>query len=152
MTVFGVRCSNSDYTYCLLEGTKTKPVLRDVKRTPYPDGYSECELLKWLHQEMADLFGKYACGAVGIKKAEGNVKRSNALEARLQAEAIVALAAAQAGCLSVKRKMGMTIAKDLGLKGKAKYLQTELDTSVINGFDGLADKAKDSVLAAWSCL
>ena len=48
------------------------------------------------------------------------------------------------------RKVKSTIAKDLGLKGRGHYLQTELDTSVIPGFGSKSEKEKDAILAGWS--
>ena len=52
----------------------------------------------------------------------------------------------KSGCKS-KRKV--TLAKDLGLKGKARYLLT-FDTSPIPDFADLDEKMKDAVLCAWS--
>jgi hypothetical protein len=152
MTVMGVRCSNSDYTYCILSGTHDTPVVEATAQVSFPKDYSEPELLKWLHQEMSTAFTKHKCDAVGIKKPEATVQRSNALEARIQNDAIVSLAAAEAGCLSVYRKVKATIAKGLGLKGKGKYLETKLDTTAITGFDRYSSKIQEAILVGWSCM
>jgi phosphohistidine swiveling domain-containing protein len=152
MAVAGFRCSNSDFAYCITSGTKDAPTLTEKHRIQFPAGYSEPELFKWLYQETLTIFKRAKCQAVGIKKAEGTVRRSNALEARVQAEAIVTLAAADSGCHRVQRKVSATIAKDLGLKGKGKYLHSQLDTSPLAGFDALSSKLQESALVAWSCL
>jgi hypothetical protein len=109
-------------------------------------------VLNWLHQEVTTVIGTNQYDVVSIKKPEPTVRRSNSLEFRIQAEAIVQLAAAQAGISTVDRKVNVTIAKHLGMKGKAKYLSTKLDTSPIPNFDKFTPKVRDAVLVAWSCL
>ena len=152
MIILGVRCSNTDYTYCILSGDARSPHVDAVKHVSYPNGYTEAETLRWLHQEFQAICGRQTLDAVGIKRAETNVQRSNSLESRIQAEAMVSLAAAEAGCRTVGRKVGSTMAKDLGLKGKAKYLQTKLDTSPIPDFGNYSAKEREAILVAWSCM
>jgi hypothetical protein len=150
--VLGVRCSNTEYTYCILKGTFETPLVENVQHVAFPNGYSESEILKWLHQEFQAVFRAHTIDAVGIKKAEANVKRSNSLELRIQAEAIVSLTAAEVGCSNVSRKVKASIAKGLGLKGRAKYLQSKLDTSVIADFASYSNKEQEAILVAWSCM
>lgn len=152
MAVYGIRFSNSDYSYCILSGDQDSPVVEDSNRIAFPKGYNEPELLNWLFQEISALLERYPCDILAIKKAEGTVKHSNALETRIQAGAIASLAAAQIGCIQVYRKMSSTVAKDLGLKGKGKYLKTALDTSVIDNFEGYPGKTQEAILVAWSCM
>jgi hypothetical protein len=152
MKALGVRCSNSDYTYCVISGDADSPDIECVKRVAFPKDFTEAETLKWLHQEATAILGDASFDAVGIKRAETNVKRSNSLEVRIQAEAIFCLAASQLGCDVIDQKVNSTIAKDLGLKGKAKYLDTKLDTSVIPDFDDYPEKHQDAIRVAWSCL
>ena len=54
------------------------------------------------------------------------------------------------GMNAIFKKLKSTIAKDLGLKGRAHYLQTSLDTSVIPGFGGRGGKEQEAILAGWS--
>jgi len=152
MIVFGIRCSNTDYTCCILEGDADFPQMKVLHHIDFPQDYGEAEALRWFYQEMQGLFKEYAIDAVGVKRAETNVKRSNALELRIQNEAIVSLAAVEQGCTSVCRKVKSTIAKDLGLKGRSRYLNTELDTSSIPEFDNYSKKEQEAILAAWSCM
>lgn len=152
MRTLGVRCSNTDYTYCILSGNATTPHTESINHVPYPNGFTDAETLRWLHQELQAILDAQALDCVAVKRAETNVKRSNSLELRIQAEAIVILAAAEAGCRSVVRKVAATIAKDLGLKGKAKYLQTKLDTTPISNFADYSTKEKEAILVAWSCM
>lgn len=152
MTFIGIRCSNSDYAYCILRGTQDTPVLEETKQISFPKGYNEPEVLKWLYQEMCAVFSKYKCDAVGIKNPEATVPRSKSLESRIQNGAIVSLAAAESGCFEVCRKVKSTIAKDLGLKGKGKYLETKLDTTLIPDFDRFSSKIQEAILVGWSCM
>jgi len=152
MRVLGVRCSNTDYYFCLLSGDAASPQVEFMKHVNFPNGFSEAETLRWLYQEFQEIFRSQHIDCVGIKRAETNAKRSNSLEFRIQAEAIVSLAATEAGCPSVERKVASTIAKGLGLKGKAKYLETKLDTSAIAGFNTHPAKQQEAILVAWSCM
>jgi hypothetical protein len=152
MKVMGIRCSNTDYSYCILSGSRDIPVVDATCQVSFPAGYSEVEILRWLHHEMQAIFKAYCCCAVGVKKVEATVKRSNAIDFRIQSEAIVGLAAAEAGCLDVRRKVKASIAKDLGLKGRGKYLETRLDTSPISKFAEYPTKVQEAILIAWSCM
>jgi len=49
------------------------------------------------------------------------------------------------------RQVKSTMAKDLGFKGRGRYLAT-LDTSAIASFTQLDDKIQEAVLVAWSGL
>lgn len=149
MSIFGFRCSNTDFAYCVLSGTKNSPMVEAAELITYPKGFSEPEVLKWLHQEVFQIFGKHGCSSVAIKKPELSVKRSNSLDTRIECEGIITLASADAGCLSVKRIINASIAKGLGLKGKSRYLKT-LDTSPVRNFDSYPSKVQEAIVAAWS--
>ena len=62
------------------------------------------------------------------------------------------LLSAKLGINEIESKVKSTIAKDLGLKGKGKYLDTKLDTSCIDNFDKFPKKEQEAILVAWSCL
>jgi hypothetical protein len=130
-------------------GAGHSPVVEAAEVIAYPKGFSEPEILKWLHQEIAQIFGKHDCNNVAIKKPELGVLRSNSLDIRIECEGVVTLAAAEAGCLSVKRLFNSSIAKGLGLKGKGKYLKT-LDTSPVNNFNTYPPKVQEAIRTGWS--
>ena len=50
------------------------------------------------------------------------------------------------------RKIKPTIAKDLGLKGRAKSLTEDLDYSKIKDLDKRPVKEFEAIVVAWSCL
>lgn len=152
MKVLSIRCSNNDYTYCVVSGEKESPTIEHTGHVVFPAGFSDSEALRWFNQEMQGLLNSYTPDRVVIKGAEPMVKHSNSLEARIRNEAIVYLTACQAGCTSIQKKVKATIAKDLGLKGRGKYLETKLDTSVFPDYESHTPKEKDAILAGWSCL
>jgi hypothetical protein len=65
---------------------------------------------------------------------------------------MVSLSAAMTGSDNVVRKVKPTIAKDLGLKGRAKSLVEDLDYSKINGLKQKSDKEFEAIVVAWSSL
>ncbi len=70
MSVLGVRCSNTDLAYCVLSGSKESPAVEAASAIAYPRGFSEPEILKWLRQEVAQIFERHQCSKVVIKKPE----------------------------------------------------------------------------------
>ena len=99
---------------------------------------------------MDGLLGKHQISRLVIKGPEGLATRGKAFVERTEHEAVAILNAADHGLARVSRKVKATIAKDLGMKGKAKYLDTKLDKSAIDGFDDRSEKVREAILAAWS--
>jgi Holliday junction resolvasome RuvABC endonuclease subunit len=152
MKIVGIRCSNTDFSCAVLEGTQTAPQLLSCTSTSFPKGYEEHSLLHWFYQEISGVLSTSSPDGIAVKAAETMVKRSTSLELRIRIEGIALMAAAQAGCSVAPRKVKSTIAKDLGMKGKAKYLETQFDSSAIAGFDDYKEKEQEAILVAWSSL
>lgn len=150
MPSFGIRCSNTDFSYSILEGSKKAPILKEKHSINYPVGYSLPFSLKWFRQELIEIIKKNNVDVLVIKCSEGLAARNKTFVDRVSFEGIVLLASAETGIRNVSKKVKSTIAKDLGLKGRAKYLTTILDTKLIPGFEELTEKEKDATLAAWS--
>ena len=147
--VLGLRCSNTDYHYVLLSGTKKAPVIEHKGSISYPVKVKKPASLKWMVDETRDRLRKFDITKVVIKAPEPLARRTGPLTERIEYEAAVLIACADVGIKAVFKKVKSTIAKDLGLKGKSKYLQT-LDTTPIIGFDALPEKIQEAILAAWS--
>lgn len=148
MAVLGVRCSNKDFTYAVLDGKKAEPKLLVRETLTYPAGFSRPQSLYWLFQEVNALSEKHKITKIVIKRFEGRT-RGQTFEDRVEYEAAVMLSAGSRGSRAVFKKVKSTIAKDLGQKGRAKYL-ANLDTSPFPNFPELTEKEKDAIQAAWS--
>lgn len=148
----GLRFSSTDYTYFVLSGSKVSPVVVKHKTVQLPAGYAKPQLLRWLYQEIEDLCKEYDPKNVCIKGAEPMATRGAAFVARTEMEAVTFLLAYNHGIKQTYRKVKATIAKDLGLKGKAKYLKTKLDCSIIPDFQDYSEHQQEALLAAWSQL
>jgi len=152
MKVLGIRMSNSDFTFSVLGGTKEKPQLLVSKTLPLPSDYSPQDKFNWLFLEVKKVIREEKIMGVVIKGAESMVRRSNSLDFRVGLEAIVYLAALKCSVKNITKKVKSTIAKDLGLKGKAKYLSTKLNTELIDNFNNKSSKIQEAALAAWTIL
>jgi hypothetical protein len=152
MKVLGLRCSNSDFSCAFLDGDKENPKIIQTIRLSFPSNFSESERLHWFYQELDSLIKESNLEAISIRSPEPLAKRTKSLDLRLHIEGIVFLVANANGIKSTCKKTSATIAKDLGLKGRGKYLKTKLDTSVINDFDAYPDKMKEAILVGWSLL
>lgn len=152
MKCIGLRCSNNDYSFAILSGSKEAPNLEESGTVNFPKGYSRTQSLKWFLQELEEISKKYELERLAIKGAEGIAARGKEFVTRVENEAMALLLAANLGIDEVQRKVKSTIAKDLGLPGKAQALKTELDTNLIPEFKTSTDKIKEAILVAWSSL
>jgi hypothetical protein len=149
MAILGLRCSNSDITFVVLEGSRDQPSVVVMADLSIPSGFKQPEALDWVYQETELLVRRHNVEMVVMNKFQGR-RRDQAYADRVSIEAAVTLAAHRNGQLPVFKKVKSTIAKDMGFKGRARYLRSDLDTSPIDGYDGLDEKSKDAILAAWS--
>lgn len=152
MKALGLRCSNSDYVYAIVEGSKKSPKVLNTGRENFPKGFTGAKALRWFKQEMDDLLTKHSIAMIAIKCTEPMARKGNSYICRVENEAIIQLAAADSGIKLVQKKCNCTIAKDLGLRGVAKSLVTDLDYSVLPEFESMDSKLKEAVLVAWSSL
>jgi predicted xylose isomerase-like sugar epimerase len=147
--ILGLRCSSTDYYYVVLTGTKAAPEIASQKSHKYPHNLKKPASLKWMLEEIRDLLQRFEIEKVVFKAAEPLAMKNSSLVERVEYEAAAQIACAQAGLKAVFKKVKNTISKDLGMKGKAKYLQT-LDTSPLAGYTQLPEKGKEAALAAWT--
>jgi len=147
--ILGLRCSNKDYTFAVMDGTKQEPRVIASGNVAFPVGFPKTSSVKWFLQEIETLLASHGIDKIAIKAFEGRTRGSLFVD-RIDHEAMVFLAASHRGSRAVFRKVKSTIAKDLGLKGRAHYLRTALDTSVIHAFDDYPEKTQEAILAAWS--
>ncbi len=151
MKVLGLRCSSKDYAFGVLGGALASPDVLDSGLVMFPKGFSRVQSVKWFLQELDSLLSKHQCDLIIIKGFEGRTRDKSFVE-RVEHEAIAFLAAANHGIKMVLRKVKSTIAKDLGLKGRARYLSSTLDTSHVPNFADYPDKIQEAILAVWSGL
>ncbi len=146
----GFRFTNKGFAFAVVEGTRSAPNLVDSATIQCPKAFKPCEIAKWTKHELDAILKKYAPNFVCIKSFEGRSK-GTAYEERVRLEGIAHFCASDLGLKDLGRKRKSTIAKDLGLKGRARYLDT-LDTSPIDKFPELDLLVKEAVLVAWSDL
>lgn len=151
MSVIGIRCSNKDFTYAVMTGSKTDPSVQHCDSIAVPKNFARSHALYWMVQEIETLIKKHDAQKVVMKGFEGRTRGKTYAE-RVELEAAVYIAGGKNGMSAIFKKVKCTIAKDLGLKGRGHYLQTGLDTSVITGFSSRSDKEKEAILAGWSDL
>lgn len=152
MKILGLRCSPSEFSFAIIEGTQKKPALVDSGRVKVPSGYNHCDLLKWFFQEIGVLITKNSINAIGVKGTEAMGMKGKSYGERMELEAMIFLQAAENGIKYAKRKVNSTIAKDLGLKGKGKYLETQVDYSPFANFVKLPKPIQESIQVAVSML
>jgi hypothetical protein len=148
MTVLGLRCSNRGYSYAILRGKNKTPILVDSAAVSFPKGFKSPQSLKWFYQEIQGLIHHHGIKKIVIKRFEGR-PRGSAYETRVEHEAAATLAGADAGITAIFKKVKSTIAKDLGLKGRPKYLAS-VDNSMMPDLDNKPEEIREAVLCARS--
>ena len=152
MVILGIRCSSKDFSFSILRGNQENPSLIDSGTIKYPTGFNDAIKMRWFYQEIGDLITKHKIGGIGIKGVEPMAMKGKAYGARMQIEGMLYLQAAENDIKYIKRKVKSTIAKDLGLKGKGKYLTTKVDYSKIIDYDKKNLKIQESIQVALSML
>lgn len=152
MIVIGFRCSTDVIVYSVLTGTKIKPQVKRTNELKIPKCYKRIEELKWIYQEISEIIKKEMPDLICLKDTEAMARKGNNYTKRLENETAIIIAASFANVKNFYKKVKATIAKDLGLKGRSKYLKTQLDCSVICNYDNYNDHEKESILSAWSLL
>lgn len=150
MKSLGLRCSNNDFAYAIVVGTKKAPILKKFDLVSYPKGYLKPKKLKWFYQELQEISRNQNIDKWTLKGAEPMAQRGKAFVERVEFEGVATLAASEASIAKVNRKVKPTIAKDLGLRGRAKSLVEDLDDSLIPDLKGQSDKVREAILVAWS--
>lgn len=148
----GLRCSNSDYTFAILSGSLANPVCEKYGTVAFPKNYSEMQKVKWFYQEITQLINSNGISNIGIKRTELLAQRGNEFIERVMFEGIVFLVAADLGVSFIESRVNSTIAKHLGLKGRASYVKTKLNHSHFTGFDKLTPKIQDAIHVGWSVI
>lgn len=152
MKILGIRCSNTDFTYSVIEKDKHNPkAVHETASKKFPKGYGTAEVANWLHQEIEGIVEQHHINAIGIKGAEPMGMKGKNYGLRMEKEGIIISAAAQKGIKFITRKTKGAIAKDLGQKGRSKYI-ANLDTSWITNFEKQNAKTQESILVAWSMI
>lgn len=152
MSILGIRCSSKEFSYCIVNGKQESVKLTDTGTISFPKGYSDSETLKWLSQEIEGIIKKHKVHGIGIKGVEPMGMKGKIYGARMEKEGIIFLQAALNGIKYIKRKVKGTIAKDLGMKGKSKYLETKADFTRISGYEQANKNTQESIQVAVSML
>lgn len=152
MSILGIRCSSKDFSFSIVKGKQDTVILVDSGTFTFPKSYSESETLKWLSQEIEGIITKYSIHGIGIKGVEPMGMKGKNYGARMEKEGIIFFQAAINDIKYIKRKVKGTIAKDLGMKGKGKYLETKADFSGIVGYDTTNKNTQESIQVAISML
>lgn len=150
--ILGIRCSTKDFSYVILDGNQESPKLIHSDTLPFPKGYTNAECLKWFYLEIGGIIKTHGVSGIGIKGIEPMAMRGKSYGARMEKEGMVFLQAVENGIKNISRKVKSTIAKDLGFKGKGKYLKTKADFSSIDGYSVSITKVQEAIQVATSML
>jgi hypothetical protein len=149
MAAVGFRCEPREVHWVVMDGTRGAPVVVEKDRMRVPQNMARPAELSWLLREIAELLVRTSPAAVGYKRSEASPRPRH--PQRLEAEAIVQVAAHDAGvpeiCGLLKRRLKSAIHYD----GDARYVTRAVDEAELEGL-GNSLEEKEAALAAWSLL
>lgn len=150
MTSLGLRFTNKEYTYAVMNGKFDTAAILSKESFQFPRNYSRPKALVWLYKELTSLITTKNVSHIRIKGMEP-LAAKNGLAAihRLENEALVYLIAGQLGIDNIERVVDATVASKLRLTGAGKRSQSYRCCEEMFG-DGMDDKTKDAVLAVWA--
>jgi hypothetical protein len=148
----GFRVTPDTIIYSILDGNKQNPAIKSTNQIKLPKGYKRIDSLKWLYNEMILLFKTENAELIAIKETEAPARHGNKYIERVENETVIILAGSLTNIKNYYKKVKSTIAKDLTGKGKSKYLETKLETSILPDFSKLSQNQQEAVLVAWSVL
>ncbi len=150
MKMIGFRCSNSDYTYAVIEITEDGAKIDDAKTVPFPKNFCHADILKWLYLEIERLLKDNKPRGIMIKRSEAMASKGKPFITRVECEAIIFLLASMLNIKYVAGKTKATILKDLGYKGKSKYFKTAVADFSFDEIIRPSDKIIEAVMVAKS--
>ena len=59
MSILGLRCSNTDYTYTVLAGSRSQPETIAIDNIAFPRGFKTQQSLLWFLREIEALLDKF---------------------------------------------------------------------------------------------
>jgi hypothetical protein len=148
--VIGFRCTPHEIALVALKGTREHPVVDTSDVAKRPSNLSDPAFFSWVHKEITDLLATNSPKRISVKRAEHGPSRSASTERRAQVEAILQLAAYDAGYKQVASVTKSQIAAAIGYKGKIKDVIAALDGTPLEDFR--KDERGEAALAAWSIL
>ncbi len=152
MKILGLRCSNSDYTYVILEGERKAATILVAETVKYPKNQKRPDILVWFLLEIEKIINSHKPDGILIKRAELRPGVTDADIERIETEGIAILAARRKAISYVVAKRKRTIAKDIGYKGTSEdfekaFRDNAVDLSCIKND---SEKIKDAILVARS--
>jgi hypothetical protein len=148
--VIGFRCSPQGIALVALKGTKGNPILVTSEVVSRPANLTDPAFFSWVHKEIRDLLTTNSPKRISFKKAEHAPSRSSSTERRAQVEAILQVAAYDAGYKQVAGMTKSQIAAAIGYEGTIKEVIVALDGTPLEDFK--KDERGEAALVAWSIL
>jgi hypothetical protein len=122
MPAIGFRCYTDGFSYVVLDGTQTQPVVIANSRYTFPKDLRWSAKLSWLRKQIIELLGRYDIRAASIKAAEP-VAKSKSLD-RSEVEGVVKEAVFSHLGIECKARIKSQIRRDIyDFDQPARYLE-----------------------------
>jgi hypothetical protein len=151
MAVVGFRCGTDGVRCVIMDGTRAHPVVLESRRLRFPVNLQWPGQLAWLRTEISQILQQLSPAAVCFKKAEAVASFSAGAVSRIEAEAIVQLAAHECGVECIRGTVKRTLKSDLGWDGAIRYVDRAIDDAPLAGLSRNCEE-REAALAAWSSL
>lgn len=145
MRSIGIRAQPEQYSYVILEGTQSAPVVVDKGICRVPNDASPAERLRWARHDVQEILTRHPVDAAVVKTIESNARMKD--PKRLQLEGVLIEGIASHGSQpSTKVVVTNQIKAATGFKNLARYMATLLDNQALKDVSSAA--FEDAALSA----
>lgn len=149
MAVMGFRCEPRGIRWVLMDGQRGAPRLLDKGRIRIPQNKERPAELSWLLRELRELLARTNPAAVAYKRPERS--RGGPNVQTVEGQAMVQVAAHDAGAEEVEGVLKVSLRSRLGYEGDARYITRMVDSWPLEGI-GRSEQEREAALAACSVL
>jgi Holliday junction resolvasome RuvABC endonuclease subunit len=150
MAYLGLRCWPDRFTYVVLSGTVSSPVVVTSGAVTIPADVDRPAFLNWISTEVKTLLKRHTPTHCSYKAVEPLARKNSNLLRRSQVEGVVQAVVYESGCHEIASFTKQQLKACLRFEGTAKDVAEALDASPLREFSGT--DCEESALAAWASL
>lgn len=145
MAVIGFRCFADGFSYVVLDGSQTTPIVISNMRISFPKDLRWCGQLSWCRRQIIEILGQYEIKRAGLKAVENNA-RSKSLP-RSEVEGVVKETLYSQLGIECASRIKSQLKRDIsGFDQPARYLERVLTSTHLDHLNNAL--FQDATLAA----
>ena len=146
----GIRCWPDKFSFVVLEGSSSKPVLVECDVRRFPTDLSKPGFLNWISHELKNILGRRPIKGAAYKAIESTARKNSKLMLRAEVEGVIQAVLYESGCREVEGLTKRQLKSALGFGDTADKICNALQDSPLADLFGR--DTEEAALAAWALL